>query len=102
MANLVVHMLLPLFLVQIYRDHIAKKKFTLNYVLLAGLAGLLPDLDVIVFGIVRLFTKLDLHVIHRTITHTVYFPLLFLILGLILWKVKWKWLENCRLFENNS
>ena len=45
-----------------------KKKFLPNrYVLLAGIAGLLPDIDL-------LFTSY----LHRTITHSIWFPLIFL------------------------
>ena len=37
----VTHILIPAILADIYRDHFAKKKFSLHYVYIAGLAGLL-------------------------------------------------------------
>jgi len=70
MPYAVTHALVPIILVDTVRDHVfkMKKKFLPNrYVLFAGIAGLLPDIDL-------LFTPY----LHRTITHSVWFPLIFL------------------------
>ncbi len=45
MAQAVTHVLIAIILVAIYRDYYAKPKFSNFYILLAGFAGLLPDLD---------------------------------------------------------
>jgi len=70
MPYAVTHVLIPIILIDTIRDHVfkMKKKFLPNrYVLLAGIAGMLPDLDL-------LFTPY----LHRTITHSIWFPLTFL------------------------
>ena len=70
MPYAVTHALIPIILVDTIRDHVfkTKKSFLPNrYVLFAGIAGMLPDLDL-------LFTPS----LHRTITHSIWFPLIFL------------------------
>ena len=79
----VTHVLIPLILSDIYRDYISKVKFSLHYVLIAGLAGLLPDIDVVVFWLVSIFKNIPLNDIHRTFTHSLIFPAIFLILFFI-------------------
>lgn len=79
----VTHILVPLVLADIYRDYISKKKFNIRYVLVAGLAGLLPDIDILIGWILNLFKYFDLSQLHRTFTHTLFFPLAFLILFLL-------------------
>ena len=69
MPYAVTHALIPIILVDTVRDHVFKMKkgFLPNrYVLLAGIAGMLPDIDL-------LFTPY----LHRTITHSIWFPLIF-------------------------
>jgi len=70
MPYAVTHILIPIILVDTVRDHVfktKKKSLPNRYVLFAGIAGLLPDIDL-------LFTPY----LHRTITHSVWFPLIFL------------------------
>jgi len=70
MPYAVMHALIPIILVDTVRDHVFKMKKNLlpnRYILLAGIAGMLPDLDL-------LFTPY----LHRTITHSIWFPLSFL------------------------
>jgi len=76
----VTHILLPIILVDTFRDHFLKKKKILSnrLILFAGLAGLLPDIDLPI----SLLLGVDLH---RTITHSIIFPLMFLILAGILY-----------------
>lgn len=80
MPQAVTHILVPLVLADLYRDYIAKKKFNLRYVLIAGLAGLLPDIDIALAWLLRLFSSINISDLHRTFTHSIWFPLLFLIL----------------------
>jgi membrane-bound metal-dependent hydrolase YbcI (DUF457 family) len=73
--------------IDLYRDYFTKHKkhFTLFTILVAGIAGLLPDIDI---SLSWLLSKLGITaswLAHRTITHTPIFALLFLIPGLILW-----------------
>ena len=89
----VTHILIPLVLADIYRDHFAKKKFNLHYVVIAGIAGLLPDIDVAVFWIVNLFKDVGLNEIHRTFTHSLIFPLIFLFLAFLVSNYEFKRLK---------
>jgi membrane-bound metal-dependent hydrolase YbcI (DUF457 family) len=77
----VTHILIPVILVDTLRDRIIKKKNILSnkFVLLAGLAGLLPDIDLPI----SLILGVDLH---RTITHSIIIPLTFLFLFLVFLK----------------
>lgn len=82
----VTHVLIAIILVSIYRDYITdhKKWFTLYTVLIAGIAGLLPDIDIAIRMIFQLFgwgipTLLE----HGGITHTAAYGLVFLIPGFI-------------------
>ena len=49
MPYAVTHVLVAIILAEIIRDYIVKdkKKFPLHYILIAGIAGLLPDVDVV-------------------------------------------------------
>lgn len=84
MAQAVAHFLFSAFLAAIYRDRRIKdknkKKFPLHYVLFAGLGGLLPDIDIILFFFLYNFGA-SFEEIHRTFTHALIFPALLLLLS---------------------
>ena len=96
----VTHILIPAILADIYRDHFAKKKFSLHYVYIAGLAGLLPDIDILFFYIFNLFRDFAISDFHRTYTHAVFFSLIFLILYFLTSNVKLKFLNKYKLKLN--
>jgi len=80
----VTHILVPMILVDFARDHLfkIKRQFLPNkYILLAGLFGLMPDIDM-------LSVLLGMPNLHGTITHSVIFPITFLILFLISYFLK--------------
>ncbi len=85
MALAVTHVLLVIVLVSLYRDYVTKHKryFTIHTVFVAGLAGLLPDIDI---PLNWLTSPLGLDIVHRGLTHTPFFALIFLIPAFILWK----------------
>jgi len=85
MPYAVTHVLTPIVLVDLFRNYwySAKKKFHLHYVLIAGLAGLLPDVDIALVWLMKLITEVSVADVHRTITHSLFFPSIFLILGLL-------------------
>lgn len=87
MPNALAHVLLAIFAAELIR-RLSKKKFKLFYVLVAGIAGLIPDLDIIFYWFVNLFTHAPLYNIHRTFTHTIFLPLIFLVLTLVFIKHK--------------
>lgn len=75
-----------------FRKHLdisknGRKTFPLHYVLIAGIAGLLPDIDIVSFWILNFF-NFTLNEVHRTFTHTLFIPLIFFILFLAFSKVK--------------
>jgi hypothetical protein len=80
----VTHVLLTIILVDLYRDYVAKHKkyFTLHTVFIAGFAGLLPDIDIPLNWLLSFFSA---GIMHRTLTHTPFFGLIFLIPGIYLW-----------------
>jgi len=83
----VTHVLTSIILVDLFRDYFAKHKkyFTLHTIFIAGVAGLLPDIDLPLNWFLNFF---GLNIVHGTVTHTPLFGLIFLIPGLILWRKK--------------
>jgi len=64
MPYAVTHALIPIILVDTVRDHVFKMKRSFlpnRYVLLAGIAGMLPDLDLLFF--LMLFVGFSLHIL---------------------------------------
>ncbi|MEK6908721.1 MAG: metal-dependent hydrolase [Nanoarchaeota archaeon] len=85
MPQAVTHVLIPIILLSIFRHIYQKrtnKKFPLQYVLIGGLAGVIPDLDIPLFWIMHYFGY-SLEQIHRTFLHTIFIPLIFLALAFI-------------------
>lgn len=86
MPEAVTHVILTIVLVDIYRDYISKskRKIPLKWVFYAGIAGLLPDIDIPFYWV---FSKLldlpPLGVFHRTITHSIFFILFFALIAFI-------------------
>ncbi len=82
----VTHMLIPMILLDFLRDNVLKirrNKLTNKYILIAGIAGLIPDVDIplsLVFG--------STFVTHRAITHTVWLPLTFLLFSSVFYFFK--------------
>ncbi|MBI4176739.1 MAG: metal-dependent hydrolase [Candidatus Aenigmarchaeota archaeon] len=92
MPYAVTHILLTIIAVDLYRDYVAKhrKYFTLHTVLVAGIAGLLPDIDIPANWLLgKLFPgAVPAFLAHGGITHTPFFGLVFLIPALALWERK--------------
>lgn len=88
MPYAVTHVIVSIALVNLFRKHVLKKKdFLLSLVLFAGLAGLLPDFDVIVYWILRFFQGISSSV-HLPFTHSFFIPIISLLIALLLWR--WK------------
>jgi membrane-bound metal-dependent hydrolase YbcI (DUF457 family) len=88
MPYAVTHVLIPIILVDLVRDHLFKKKKKLlpnKFVILAGLAGLLPDIDIPISYLMRGTTEF-----HRTLTHSIWFPIAFFMLFLAFYYLKKK------------
>ena len=82
MAYAVTHVIVAIVLIDLYRDYIAKKKFSTWYVLIGGIAGLLPDIDVPVQWMASNIVGKTI-TFHRIWTHSVVFVVSFLIIGIL-------------------
>ncbi len=86
MPQAVAHILIPMLAVSIFRDFFLNKKkrknFPLHYALIAGLGGVLPDIDIIISIFLNLSGTYNWD-IHKTFTHSLFFPIIFLALFLI-------------------
>jgi len=95
MPNAVTHVLVPIILVDFYRDHFMKNKKSLpnHMIFLAGVAGLMVDIDLplsIIFG-----RWLDLSIpAHRVMSHNIWIPLTFFALSIFFRYKKGKTLEK--------
>ena len=95
MPQAVTHFLIPVILLELFRDFFVKDRraFPVHYVFIAGLAGLLPDLDIGVYYILSFF-GFTIQEVHRTFSHTLFVPLLFVILGFLFYNYKGEGLGN--------
>ncbi len=89
MPQAVTHILIVIILLSIFRDYFVKNKkaFPLHYVLIGGIAGILPDLDVAVYYIMS-FLGYTINEIHRRFSHNIFLVILLVILGLLTYSVK--------------
>ena len=84
MALAVTHVLLVVVLLDIFRHYVfGKKKFPRYLIVVGGIAGLLPDIDVPLGWLLSIFSGVTIDV-HRIFTHSILFVLLFLLVGIIL------------------
>ena len=89
MPYAVAHVILTIVIADIYRDYLAKKKFPMVYVLIAGIAGLLPDMDIPIAGFVNLIFGTAYN-FHRVYTHSLIYSVIFFFAALIFLAVKKK------------
>jgi membrane-bound metal-dependent hydrolase YbcI (DUF457 family) len=85
MPQAVTHVLVVIILLSIFRHIYQKrtgKKFHLQYVLIGGLAGIIPDLDIPLFWVMHYFGY-SIEQIHRTYSHTIFVPIVFLLLAVL-------------------
>ena len=74
----VTHVLITIVLIDLYRHYIAKNSFSRAYVLVAGIAGLLPDADIPLNWIISPLLNID---IHGIFTHSATWGVLFILIG---------------------
>tara|TARA_Y100000310_G_C20271115_1_gene618075 strand:+ start:20 stop:562 length:543 start_codon:yes stop_codon:yes gene_type:complete len=100
MPQAVTHFLIPAILIALFRDFYLRKrdrrKFPLHYVLIGGLAGLIPDFDIAVYYVLSFF-GVAINQVHRTFSHNLFVPLIFLLLGFVFIGVRNKELGKHRL-----
>ncbi len=86
MPQAITHVLVPILILSIFRHIYQKrtgKKFHLQYVLIGGLAGVIPDIDIPLYWVLSLLGDYSYEQIHRTFLHTIFIPLIFLVLAFI-------------------
>ena len=84
MPHAVTHVLIAIVVASLIRELFVKEKksFPIKYILIAGIAGLLPDLDVIAYWVLYWF-GFTLQEVHRTFLHSLFIPLIFLVLAIV-------------------
>ena len=89
MPQAVTHIIIALIAGSLIRDYAVKekKRFPLHYILILGIAALLPDIDVAIYWILHWF-GFTLSEVHRTFSHNLFVPLLFLAIAGLTWKLK--------------
>ncbi len=102
MPQAVAHILIPLIILALFRDWYNSKKdkrFSLHYILIGGIAGILPDIDVAAFWVLHFF-GFTFEQVHKTILHSSFIPLIFFILFFALRNVRLKELGRHKLKLN--
>ena len=97
MPYAVTHVILTIVIADIYRDYFAKKKFPMTYVFIAGIAGLLPDLDIPIGWVVNFVLGTNYN-FHRLYTHSLFYSIIFFIAGLAFLFMR---KEKCKVFKWN-
>ena len=97
MPYAVTHVILTIVIADIYRDYFAKKKFPMIYVLIAGIAGLLPDLDIPASGLINLAFGTNYN-FHRIYTHSLIYGIVFLAISALFFVLGKK---NYKIFDWN-
>ena len=82
MPYAVAHVILTIVIADIYRDYFAKKKFPMFYVFIAGIAGLLPDMDIPIGGVINYILTTS-YSFHRIYTHSLVYSIVFLLVAFL-------------------
>ena len=100
MPQAATHLLIPAFIIALFRDfYIQKKdkrKFPLHYVLIAGIGGVLPDFDIAFYWILH-FYGFTIEQVHRHFTHNLFLPLTLLLFALVFHNLRLKELGRHKL-----
>jgi membrane-bound metal-dependent hydrolase YbcI (DUF457 family) len=84
MALAVTHIIGTLFILDIFRHYIfGRRKFSRRLLLIGGLAGILPDIDIPISWLINSLTGKGLS-LHGAFTHSLFWPLLLIGIGFIL------------------
>lgn len=91
MPNPTTHILISIILIELFREYFIKdnKKFPRYYILIAAIAGIIPDLDLVVYYVLYFF-GFGIEQIHRSVLHSLFIPIIFFALGIFILKFKIK------------
>ncbi|MBS3124134.1 metal-dependent hydrolase [Candidatus Woesearchaeota archaeon] len=85
MALAVTHIILTIVVLDLLRHYVfGKKKFPRHLIVIGGIAGLLPDIDVILTWGYNFLFKTDI-TLHGTFTHSLLWPIAAIVIGTILY-----------------
>jgi len=81
MADAVTHILVVIVILDLLRHYIfGKERFSRYLIVIGGIAGLMPDIDIIISWFVRFITG-NTQTIHGVFTHSLFFVLFFVAIG---------------------
>lgn len=84
MAFSVTHVLIVIVILDFFRHYVfGKKNFPRYLLVIGGIAGLFPDIDLPLQWLSQLFTSNKL-LWHGTFTHSIFIPIILLLIGIIL------------------
>ncbi len=91
MAYAVTHMIVAIIAVELYRKLFVKnnKIFPRYYILIAAIAGLIPDLDIAAYYFLYFF-GFSLEAVHRTFMHSVFIPAGLFLIGMFFYTTRIK------------
>ncbi len=88
MAYAVTHIITTIVILDIFRHYVFnKKRFPRYLIVVGGIAGLAPDLDIPLTWLYNVFIDGSVN-LHRLFTHSFFFPAAFVLLALFLWYYK--------------
>ena len=92
MGLAVTHVIITIIILDLFRHYVfGKRKFPRYLLVVGGIAGLIPDIDIPIGFLITLFTSVQTN-LHRVFTHSFIFPILILIIAIILhFKENHKW-----------
>lgn len=97
MPNPTTHILISIILIELFREYFVKdnKKFPRYYILIAAIAGIIPDLDLIAYYVLYFF-GFGIEQIHRTFLHSLFVPIIFFAFGMFIlkFKIKNNWIRQ--------
>ncbi len=83
MAYAVTHILIVIVILDLLRHYVfGKKKFPRYLLIIGGIAGLAPDIDLPLSWLINLLTGTTVE-LHRLFTHSLFLVVLFLVIGII-------------------
>ena len=86
MPNAVTHVIIAILIVDLFRKYVLKKKnFPLYLILIAGIAGLLPDLDVLFYWVLNVIRGVEISAVHRLFSHTLLIPFIAFVIAVGVW-----------------
>lgn len=88
MPHAVAHVLIAMIIAETIRRRLKERKIPGYIVLVTGIAGLLPDMDMILYFFLNIYRQIDITQVHRTFTHTLFLPLMFVGIGFLTYKTE--------------